>query len=61
MLKHQIKVVTSLCMFTIGCGFLFSPTGEVIFNYSQPELPPDFIFDAMDQEFVPDIEEIEVP
>ncbi|PFX20562.1 BRISC and BRCA1-A complex member 2-like [Stylophora pistillata] len=32
---------------------------EVLFNQTQPDFPPDFIFGPQDQEFVPNIEKIE--
>lgn len=34
--------------------------GEVIFNQMQPDFPPDFIFGPQDQEFVPNIDKMEV-
>ena len=34
--------------------------GEVIFNQTQPDFPPDFIFGPQDQEFVPNIDKLEV-
>ena len=39
---------------------VFFITGEVIFNQTQPDFPPDFIFGSQDQDFVPNVEELEV-
>ena len=35
-------------------------TGEVIFSHNEPDMPPDFIFGPANQNFIPDLEEIEV-
>ena len=40
------------------CCLFFA--GEVIFNQMQPDFPPDFIFGPQDQEFVPNIDKMEV-
>ena len=40
--------------------FNYLITGEVIFNQTQPDFPPDFIFGMQDQEFVPNIGELKV-
>ena len=45
--------------FFIYCCCLFF-AGEVIFNQMQPDFPPDFIFGPQDQEFVPNIDKMEV-
>ena len=35
-------------------------SGEVLFNYSHPEEPPDFIFSPEDSEFAPEMTDIKV-
>ena len=44
-------------VFNVTCIFI---TGEVIFNQTQPDFPHDFIFGSQDQDFVPNVEELEV-
>ena len=46
-----------ITVFNVTCIFI---TGEVIFNQTQPDFPPDFIFGTQDQDFVPNVEELEV-
>ena len=47
-----------LPVFFYCCCLFFE--GEVIFNQMQPDFPPDFIFGPQDQEFVPNIDKMEV-
>ena len=47
-----------LPVFFYCCCLFFA--GEVIFNQMQPDFPPDFIFGPQDQEFVPNIDKMEV-
>jgi ubiquitin-protein ligase len=59
MLMLFVIVIDSPCCCTSETQIIIF-VGEIVFNFNYPDEPPDFIFANDDEDFHPEIEEIQV-